>query len=168
MNNTTLATDNLTYALANFPDLPVTIHKLFAIPKGRFVRLTLERSLKVRKGKEEIIKHSECTIRIACEYENLSQVKEIREDGKEKGEMAWGTWMIYPILKEHKGNYYIRATAVPNNDNCVPRTSFTRNGLEISKDEAKADALASEFYEKDLVVFDVKISNIVAINGEAV
>jgi hypothetical protein len=164
MSNATITSAPSTPSLAHV-DLPIGVHKLFAM-RGSFVRLVLERTMKVRKGKEEIVKHSECTVRVNCEYENLSTVKEMREEGKEKGEMAWGNWLVYPILKEHKGNYYIRCAAVNGNEHCVPKVSFFRNGVEIDREIAKADCLASEFYEKDLIVFDVKISNVVSINGE--
>ena len=50
----------------------------------------------------------------------------------------------------------------------ITRPAVSRNGVEISKDEAKADALASEFYEKDSEVFTVKIESILEINGQAI
>ena len=164
---TTLAPATLNAPSLATVDLPLGVHKLMS-KRGSFVRLVLERPLKVKKGKDEIVKHSECTVRIGCEFENLAVVKEMREDGKEKGEMAWGEWVIYPILKTHKDQFYIRCTAVNGNDHCVPKTSFFRNGVEISREDAKSDALASEFYEKDLIVFDVKVSNVISINGEAI
>ena len=135
--------------------------------KGHFVRIVANRPLKVRKGKAEIIKHSEYTVRIGCDYEALKIVKDGRENGDlpSENQGMWGEWIVFPILKVHKGNHYIRCTAVRGNENCKPSVTFLRNGVPITVEEAKADALASEFYEKDLVVFDIKVESVESING---
>lgn len=167
MSNTLAPATVNTPSLATVPiDLPIGCHKLLAL-RGQFVRIVANRPLKVRKGKAEIIKHSEYTVRIGCDYEALKVVKEGRESGDlpSENQGMWGEWIIFPILKSHKGNHYIRCTAVRNNDSCKPSVTFLRNGIPITVEEAKADALASEFYEKDLVVFDIKVESVESING---
>jgi hypothetical protein len=145
-------------------NMPLAVIKMMS-KKGQFCRLVMERDCKVLKGRTPIRKYSEVTCRIGIEYENIGKIKELRDQGIEKSAMAWGEWVFYPILKTHKGDYYIRVSTVPGN---LPTTKYLRNGVEITTDEAKKDCQASEFYEKDLVVFDVKVSNVVSINGELI
>jgi hypothetical protein len=149
------------------PNLPEAVTKLLS-KRGQFIRLVMERDMKTLKGRDRIIKHTECTVRVGCDYENLSQVKEMRENGKQKSEMAWGTWAVFPILKEHKGQFYVRCATVKNNETCVPNVRYFQNDKEITKEQAQKECLASEFSEKDLIVFDVKVSNVVSINGELI
>lgn len=157
------------YAEVDLDMLPAPVRKLLA-KKGQYCRIVSNRPLKVRKGRDEIIKHSEFTVRIGVSYDALKSTKEGREDGTlpSENQGMWGEWVIFPILKKHKENHYIRCTAVNGNDNCIPKTSFHRNGVEISRDEAKIDALASEFAEKDLTVFDIKVESIESVNGEPI
>lgn len=146
-------------------NMPLAVIKMMA-RKGQFTRIVMERDAKTLKGRQPIRKHSELNCRIGVEYENIGKVKEMRDQGVEKGAMAWGTWVLYPILKTHKGEYYIRVSTIPNN---FPTTKYFRDGVEITKEQAKADCLASEFSEKDdLLVFDVKVSNVVSLNGELI
>jgi hypothetical protein len=146
-------------------NMPLAVIKMMS-KKGQFCRLVMEKNLKMLKGREQIRKHSELNCRIGVEYEHINKVKEIRENGTPPGAMAWGSWVLYPILKTHNGNYYIRVSTIPNN---VPATKYFRGGLEITKEQAKADCQASEFRERDdLIVFDVNVSNVISLNGELV
>jgi hypothetical protein len=139
--------------------------------KGQFASLRTVRPIKVRKGKAEILKDSTFTCRVGVNYDNIAAVKEGREDGtlpSENAGLPWGEWLVFPYVIAHKGCHYFRCTTV-HNEHAIPKVRFLRNGVEISKDEAKADALASEFYDKDdTEVFTVKVESITEINGVAV
>lgn len=173
MNNTLApATINApSLATVTVPDLPVGLVKLLAL-KGQFASLCTERPLKVKKGKIEIMKRSTFVCRVGVNYDNIATVKEDRANGDlpaENAGLPWGSWVpgLFPYVIAHKGCHYFRCTSVKN-DSSIPKVSYTRNGVEISKDEAKADALASEFYEKDSEVFTVKVESILEINGQAI
>lgn len=167
---TTLAPATLNAPTLATVDLPLGVHKLMGL-KGQFASLRTVRPLKVRKGKAEILKDSTFTCRVGVNYDNITAVKEARADGSipaENAGLPWGEWLVFPYVIAHKGAHYFRCTSV-HNDSAIPRVIYTRNGVEISKDEAKADALASEFGDKDeREVFTVKVESITHINGEAV
>lgn len=166
MNTTLTNTNAPTFAAV---DMPIGVHKLMGL-KGQFASLRTVRPLKVKKGKAEILKDSTFTCRVGVNYDNITAVKEGREDGSlpaENAGLPWGEWLVFPYVIAHKGCHYFRCTSV-HNDNAIPRVIYTRNGVEITKDEAKADALASEFYEKEGEVFTVKVESITEINGVAV
>ena len=160
INNPTLAT----------VDLPVGVHRLMGL-KGQFASIRTVRPLKVRKGKAEILKDSTFTCRVGVNYDNIAAVKEGRAGGTlpaENAGLPWGEWCVFPYVIAHKGAHYFRCTSV-HNDNAIPRVTYTRNGVEITKAEAMVDGLASEFYDKDgTEVFTVKVESIVEINGVAV
>lgn len=166
MSNATIASAPSTPSLAHV-DLPVGVHKLMAL-KGQFASLRTVRPLKVRKGKAEILKDSTFTCRVGVNYDNIAAVKEGRADGSlpsENAGLPWGSWLVFPYVIAHKGAHYFRCTSV-HNDNAIPRVIYTRNGVEITKAEAEADALASEFADKDdREVFTVKVESITEING---
>jgi hypothetical protein len=157
-----------TLATVTVPDMPVGLVKLLAL-KGQFASLCTERALKVKKGKAEIMKRSTFVCRVGVNYDNISTVKEARANGDlpaENAGLPWGEWVpgLFPYVIAHKGCHYFRCTSVKN-DSAIPKVSYTREGVEITKEEAKADALASEFYEKDSEVFTVKVESILEING---
>lgn len=169
MNNTTATLAPLAPSLAAV-DLPVGVHRLMAL-KGQFASLRTIRPIKVRKGKAEILKDSTFTCRVGVNYDNIAAVKEGRADGSlpsENAGLPWGEWLVFPYVIAHKGNHYFRCTSV-HNDNAIPKVRYLRDGKEITKDEAKVDGLASEFYDKDdTEVFTVKVESITEINGVAV
>jgi hypothetical protein len=168
MSNATITAPS-TQTLAHV-DLPVGVHKLMAL-KGQFASLRTVRPLKVRKGKAEILKDSTFTCRIGVNYDNIAAVKEGRADGSlpsENAGLPWGEWRVFPYVIAHKGAHYFRCTAV-HNDNAIPTVRYTRNGVKITREEAQADALASEFENKEeREVFTVKVESITEINGVAV
>lgn len=133
--------------------------------KGQICTLTTARPLKVRKGQTSILKTSTFQCRAGVNYENIKSVQEARETGEMPAESAglpWGTWKVFPYVIEHKGEFYFRCTTIKNN--FIPRTVYTRDGAEISKEEAAAAALASEFKDGDRSeVFNIKTSSILAV-----
>jgi hypothetical protein len=149
--------------------VPTAIAKLLAL-KGQFVAMRTIRSLKVKKGCAEILKDSTFTCRVGVNYDNIANVQEKRESGElpaENAGLPWGEWFLFPHIIAHKGNHYFRCTAV-HNDNQIPKVIYTRNGVVITKEEAKADSYASEFGDREeRDVFTVKIESILEVNGEA-
>lgn len=154
-------------ALPTGAPLPTALHKLFAL-RGQFASLRTVRPLKVRKGKAEILKDSTFVCRVGVDYSNIKAVQEKQANGdlpSETQPLPWGNWLMFPYVIQHKGVHYFRCATVHNADS-IPRVTYTRNGLEISKDEAQVDALASEFQDKsDNDVFTVKVESILEING---
>lgn len=118
--------------------------------KGQFATVSTVRECKVRKGKATIEKHSTFTIRVGVNYDNQAAVVEKRADGElpsENAGLPWGEWVdgYFPYLIEHKGTYYVRLTPVYGNEANKQTAKYFRDGVEITRDEAKADCLASEF-----------------------
>lgn len=130
--------------------------------KGQIVTLVTTRAMKVRKGQEAIQKTSEFQARVGVNYDNIKAVQEKRAEGElpaENAGLPWGEWVDFPYVIAHKGEYYVRCTVVRNNFRKAP--AFTRNGVEITREEAQAACLASEFREgDDNDVFNVKLSAI--------
>lgn len=130
--------------------------------KGQIVTLVTQRPLKVRKNQEAITKTSEFQCRVGVNYDNIKAVQEKRAEGQlpaENAGLPWGEWVDFPYVIGHKGEYYVRCTMLRNAFRKAP--TFTRGGVEISKEEAQVAALASEFSEGgDNDVFNVKLSSI--------
>ncbi len=150
--------------------LPAPVQSILAL-KGQFVRFKTSRPLKVRKGQDAIVKVSEFTARVGVDYDNIKAVVEKREANilpAENQGLPWGEWLIFPHLIAHKGCHYLRCTAVNGNASCVPTVQFLRNGQPITREEAQAAALASEFREDDRDVFTIKVESILEVNGKAI
>lgn len=130
--------------------------------KGQIVTLVTARPMKVRKGQDAITKTSEFQCRVGVNYDNIKAVQEKRAEGQlpaENAGLPWGEWVDFPYVIAHKGEYYVRCTILRNAHRKSP--SFTRGGVEISRDEAQVACLASEFREgDDNDVFNVKLSAI--------
>ena len=143
--------------------MSVTIESLLA-KKGQFVSFKTERSMKVRKGQTPIVKISEFVARVGVTYDNMKSVKEKRSDGtlpEDNQGLPWGTWVNFPYLIEHKNALYLRCSATQNKEQ-HGKVQFYRDGVEISRDEAKSACLASEFASKsDGDVFNIKVDSII-------
>lgn len=151
--------------------LPPAVEGLLAL-KGQFASLKTVRLLKVRKGQQAIEKESIFTCRIGVDYDNIKAVQEKRDAQllpAENQGLPWGQWLVFPHLIAHKGAHYLRCTQVNGNNACIPKVRFLRNGVEITREEAQAAALASEFQDReDRDVFTVKVESIVEVNGKPV
>lgn len=134
--------------------------------KGQFVSFTTERQLKVKKNQTPITKISNFIARIGVDYDKMQSVKDKRESGdlpEENQGLSWGEWVKFPYLITHKNEFYLRCSTTKNS-NQKGKVKYLRDGVEISKEEAKAASLASEFYDKgDQDVFNIKVSSIVEV-----
>lgn len=131
--------------------------------RGQIVTMTTKRNMKVRKGQAPIEKISKFQVRVGVSYDNIAAVKEKRESGelpKENKGLPWGEWEIYPYVIVHKGERYIRCTAI---DSFAGYVKYYRNGTEIPEEETKAACLSSEFGDKSGDVFNVKLSSILEV-----
>lgn len=138
-----------------------TVLEIIQKRPGQIVTMKTARPMKVRKGQAPIEKLSHFQCRMGVNYDNIKKVKEGREDGtlpEENTGLPWGTWHTFPYVIEHKGEYYIRCTIVNNAFRKAPE--YFRDGVQITKEEAKVACLASEFKESiDMdVVFNIKLS----------
>lgn len=134
--------------------------------KGTIVTVTAEKTMKVKKGNAPIQKISTFQARLGVTYDNMKSVQEKREDGRlpeENQGLPWGRWKTFPYVIEHKGKEYIRFSKV--NSSVPHKTVYLRDGQEISLDEVKRVALASEFNKSDLDCFNIPADNIIELKG---
>jgi hypothetical protein len=130
--------------------------------KEQIVTVSTERSMKVRKGQDAILKRSEFQCLVGVVYDTIPEVVAKRESGELPAEnqgLPWGEWAEFPYVIHHKGEYYVRCTVA--HTAFQRKAEFIRNGAVISREEAKEACLASEFREgDDSVIFNIKVSSI--------
>lgn len=140
--------------------------------KGQIVTFKTRRPMKVKKGRDGIEKESIFQARIGVTYDNIQDVKDKRATGElpaHNAGLPWGQWVFFPYLLEYKDVYYFRCTAIDNTKS-IHKTRYIRGGIDITAAEAMIDCLASEFPKtpSDLDVFNIKVDNILEINGQVV
>ena len=123
--------------------------------------------LKKFEGQMKITKISKAIVRFGCEYDNLKNVINKRDNG-ELPEINQGLngmeWIEYPLfLKGIKnGNTYLRVNLIPDTQ---IETHYYLNGNEVTKEEILQYCLASNFSNgQQIDVFNVNIENIQSIN----
>jgi hypothetical protein len=137
------------------------------IQSGANVPAKWGKTLKTRKGvTDKVEKVTVAHIRKGIDFSNLSSVKEGIANG-ERGEvqgLPWGEWVKFPVHISHKGNDYARLYPA-SFTNLVPKVKYFINGHEVSKAEAQALCLASEFPSRDEKpeCFTVKAENLISI-----
>jgi hypothetical protein len=135
--------------------------------KGQIITLEARKKLKTRKGVSALVeKQTVFQARIGVSYDNITRVKEGRENGtlpEENQGLPYGTWTIFPIEIEHKGELYLRCSKVLNK--FKKRETFFLDGKEVGRESLRALVLASEIEEKETPeVFNYKESHIVAMH----
>lgn len=142
-----------------------TFLKLLMSRKGQIVTLVTERPMKVRKNQLPITKRSEFQCRVGVNYDNIKNVKEKREIGElpaENAGLPWGEWVEFPYVIGHKGELYVRCTALNNDFYREP--VYTQQGEAISRETAQTQCLASEFSNRsDNEVFNIKLSSLLSV-----
>lgn len=133
--------------------------------KGQIVTIVTERDCAVRKNNPQVRKRSEFQCRVGVAYDRIKAVQEKRAQGElpfENAGLLWGEWVVFPYVITHKGELYVRCTALHNTFRRTP--VYSVNGMEISRAEAEQLCLASEFRpRRDFEVFTVRVSNILSI-----
>jgi hypothetical protein len=173
MNTNTLPVTNEP-SLASVPiDLPLGLVKMLSY-KGTFCSIKMQRPMKMRKGRAEIVKISQFTVRVGVSYDSQIGVKERRENGElpeENAGLIGREWIIpnYILRSLKSGKMMIRVTPV-HNDACKRLVEYIRNGKSISKGEAEIDCLASEFADRGdwKGAMDITAEYITEVNGEVV
>lgn len=148
--------------------LPAKVRALLNL-KGQIVTMQIGREMKMRKGYAPIYKFSHIQCRVGVNYDNIANVIAKREDGTlpaENAGRAWGKYVVFPYVVEHKGQLYFHFSTIKTSFNS--EVNYVRNGKMVSIEDAKVACLASEFAEKDLDCFDLKVESILSINGKEV
>lgn len=146
-------------------------NELNKIKKGTFVDMSWGKQLKTRKGVADIItKESNGNVRLGIEYDNKKSVIEKRESGEIPAEnqgLKGMEWLQFPYLLQGKNSIHLRV--YPTNNNPI-HAKYYKNGVEISKDEAKEYCLKSEIPDRNGELpecLNIKIENIKTIKGQS-
>ena len=139
------------------------------IKKGTFVDMSWGKQLKTRKGVSDIItKESFGNVRLGIDYDNKKSVIEKRETGEIPAEnqgLKGMEWIQFPYLLQGKNSVHLRVYPTANNPISA---KYFRNGVEITKDEAKEYCLKSEIPDRNGELpecLNIKIENIKTIKG---
>ena len=123
----------------------------FLARKGQIVRLDVSRELKTRAAFKGVdLRKVTCNLKLRAgvDYDNMKSVIEGRANGTKPAEsqgLPWGEWKIFPHVITHKGSDYLRFSRLDGLNQA--ETRFYLDGAEITKEQAKEMALASEFRE---------------------
>ena len=146
-------------------------NELNKIKKGTFVDMSWGKQLKTRKGVVDIItKESNGNVRLGIEYDNKKSVIEKRESGEIPAEnqgLKGMEWLQFPYLLQGKNSIHLRV--YPTNNNPI-HAKYYKNGVEISRDEAKEYCLKSEIPDRNGELpecLNIKIENIKTIKGQS-
>lgn len=146
-------------------------NELNKIKKGTFVDMSWGKQLKTRKGVADIItKESNGNVRLGIEYDNKKSVIEKRESGEIPAEnqgLKGMEWLQFPYLLQGKNSIHLRV--YPTNNNPI-HAKYYKNGVEISRDEAKEYCLKSEIPDRNGELpecLNIKIENIKTIKGQS-
>jgi hypothetical protein len=143
---------------------------------GQFTSASWARPLALRKEYKSIhtlIKSTLAVVRAGIDYDNVSNVIDKRADGTlpaVNAGLPWGEWAtdengrnLFPHVITHKGNVYVRLYPTSGS---FPRVVYTLDGAVITKETARAYALASEFNDGDAPdCFTVKRINVLSLDG---
>ena len=144
--------------------------ELNKIKKGTFVDMSWGKQLKTKKGITDIItKESNGNVRLGINYDNMESVKWKREVGEipiENQGLKGMEWVTFPYLLRGKTDIHLRVYPIRNNP---IKASYYRNGVEITKEEAKQYCLKSEIPDSNGIMpecLNIKIQNIKSIKNK--
>jgi len=149
------------------------------VKNGQFVRLgyRTEPTMKAefRKAGYKVIKLSECTGRLGCDYENLKSTKEARAAGAEKSDKTNNYYWIVDnkIAGNTKtGKKYIRMTTTPGSNTKSEFYVFDANGDDVSDTMNYKDLVVPSYFKPSGApmepVRNIKLENITRINDKGV
>lgn len=134
--------------------------------KGQFTNISWGKELKTLKGiDDKVEKIAKAVVRFGVEYDNIQDVKAMRENGQLPSEnqgLPWGVWSDYPYFVENKGKDYLRCSTV---NNTKIQVQYYKNGKPISRQDAEQICLKSEFNKASgaMEIFTVSVDNIIEI-----
>lgn len=142
------------------------------VAKGQFFSLVAEKNTqdcdkKLRKASTfrgrvtAVQEYTNCRV---CDYENLKEVKEKREQGIEAVKPTWWEWSEFPFFARHKANgteYLVVKKADVN-------TQYFLDSEKINKKDYPQEFLADS--KSESLVYMVKLEDITSIkaSGEIV
>ena len=134
--------------------------------KGQFSHAAWSRPCKTRKGSPEIIKTTVATVRAGINYDNLSKVKEKRENGDlpaENAGLPWGEWFTFPYLITHKDNLYVKL--YPSGGETSAKVEYMMDGMPATYEQVEPYLLASEKRKEtsELDCFTVKLESLITL-----
>jgi len=157
--------------------LPAPVAKLATL-KGQFVRLAWIRPVAYKKGQDKgIVKETVATVRIGVEYDAIAAVLAQRAAGTIPADnqgLIGRHWIIENVLlqSDKDRSYMVRCAMVKNNDGCKPNVRYLKDGVEVAREVALEGTLASEnkTHEQTAqqMIFDLKVQNLLSVNGVAV
>ena len=131
------------------------VKEKFLSKKGQICSLSISKPLKLRGGSTGVlVKKSRLQARAGVDYKNI---KEVKGAGIEPQKLPWGEWEVFPHIIKHKEARYFRFSHL---NGAKKKVEYLYNGEEITEEQAKALALASEFRSDEPIVFNVKEENL--------
>lgn len=134
--------------------------------KGTFMKLSVKRPMKMKKGQPQLYKCWSATVRAGVDYENISVVKEARADGSLpeentglKGDQQWHTFPYVIQKGDGSFDYRFTRTGCSKPDSAI----LDANGNKVDRELAKEMAYSSEFSSGNTPVFQIGEKYITAI-----
>jgi hypothetical protein len=145
-----------------------TIKNILALNKGSNRRAVFQRTLKTRKGIENVVtKITSIVVRAGIDYDKQKAVMEGRENGElptENAGLPWGEWAEFPFHITHKGEDYVRFYAGSGLD-FQPKVEYFIDGVSVPKEQIVSLCLKSETETKEEkpLAMTVKASNVMIL-----
>lgn len=138
--------------------------------KGQHVKITWQRSAKLRKGTDHLVfKRTTAHVRAGINYSNLTDIREGIEKGtREPVEgLPWGVWRegFQNFIIDNGEKEYIRLYPA-SFDNLKPQVTWLLDGREVEYAEVEPYLLASEkpkTHEEKSACFNVNAADIITV-----
>lgn len=128
---------------------------------GAFTTMSWERDVAVaavHRG-TSVRKHVSAVVRTGIDFANLA-----RNEERDTGAMTWGEWVVFPLVKTHKGREYARLYTAPNSR---VRVHYTIDGQPATREQV-ADLLTPskrramlEGPREPIHTFEVKMEDLI-------
>lgn len=145
---------------------PLYLGFIQTIKKGTYMKLSVKRPMKMKKGQPQLYKSWSATVKAGIDYDNISVVQEGRADGslpEENAGLRGGqVWHTFPyVIQKVDGSFDYRftRTGCAKPESCI----LDASGNKVDKEVAKEMAYSSEFSSSDTPVFQIGEKYITAI-----
>lgn len=141
------------------------LQSFLSMKPGTNYRAEWERVCKVKANAPySVSKRVSAIVRAGITYDNQKTVQGQRASGELPAEnpgMSWGEWLIFPLLKTHKGKLYLRF--YPASFPGAIKRAFVVDGQAVEKESVAPYLYASELQDKSGVnCFDIKLDNLIS------
>jgi len=137
------------------------------IKKGTFMKLSVRRPMKMKKGQPQLFKCWSAQVKAGLPYDHLGVVIQGRQDGslpeENQGLRGDQHWHTFPyVIQKANGSFDYKFTR----SGCAKAKSviLDANGNQVDKEVAKEMAYSSEFSSSDTPVFQIGEQYITAIS----